>query len=570
MRVRFDDSLRTVLAADTSTAFGARAAYRQLVDLVGRGRVPIDPPILARLTALRPHVPVETRAAIARGLALVDPPAALVRFLADDVADVTAATLRAVRLSPEDWDWLVPQIGPLGRSVLRQRDDLPPSALRALESFGSTDFALDYEAPPAIADAPGAPALVAEGSAFQPMGRVAADVVARAQPGDRPEPAPERFEIADLVNRIAAYQRERQAAAPRETRSAAEAERQVGAFRFETDAAGVIRWIDSAPRGAVIGITLDHAAIAVPSVDGVAAGAFRKRAAFTDARLVVAGTSPLGGDWRISGVPVFDAARGHFTGYRGAARRPRVEEDAVRARPRTPPPGVEGLRRLVHELRTPTNAIAGFSELIEQELLGPVTPAYRERAATIRQQVGGLIGAIDDLDTAARIESDALELHQDVVAVPDLLGRVREDLSSLASRRGAMLQVRVPEDMRWLVDAPAAERLVTRLVASMLSIARAGEIVAVAAARQGGQIVGLAISRPAALAGRDEAELLALDDEGVEDAGAPLMGIGFALRLARRLASELGGRLTIASDRLTLTLPAASTATMETAFTSAP
>lgn len=570
MRVRFDDSLRTVLAADTSTAFGARAAYRQLVDLVGRGRVPVDAPILARLAALRPEVPVETRAAIARGLALVDPPVALVRFLADDVAEVAAATLRGVRLSPEDWEWLVPQLGPLGRSVLRRRGDLPPSATRALESFGSTDFALDYAAPPAMADAPAAPALVPGESAFQPVGDVAAGLVARAQPGDASAETPERFEIADLVNRIAAYQRDRRAASSAEPDPAPDAAPQVAAFRFETDAAGVIRWIDSAPRGPVIGITLDHAAAAMPCVDGVAAGAFRKRAAFADARLVVAGTSPLGGDWRISGVPVFDAARGHFTGYRGAARRPRVEEDAARARPRGVTPAVEGLRRLVHELRTPTNAIAGFSELIEQELLGPVTPAYRERAATIRQQVGGLIGAIDDLDTAARIESAALDLRADTVAVPALLRRIGEELTPLAARRAAMLEVRVPDDMVWGVDAPAAERLVTRLVASMLAIARAGEIVAVSATRPAGDLSGLAITRPVALAGRDEAELLALDDEQAEDAGAPLLGIGFALRLARRLAAELGGRLQIAPDRLTLALPAASTGTMETAFTRAP
>ncbi|MGJ3626362.1 hypothetical protein AB5I41_04510 [Sphingomonas sp. MMS24-JH45] len=76
---------------------------------------------------------------------------------------------------------------------------------------------------------------------------------------------------------------------------------------------------------------------AEPSVDGIAAGAFRKRAAFADARLLVGGGSPLAGDWRISGVPVFDTARGHFIGYRGAARRPHVEEDAVRALVRRDP-----------------------------------------------------------------------------------------------------------------------------------------------------------------------------------------------------------------------------------------
>lgn len=566
MRLRFDDSLRTVLAADTSTAFGARAAYRQLVDLVGRGRVPADGPILARLAALRPEVPVETRAAVARGLALVDPPVDLVRFLADDVAEVASATLRGVQLSPEGWEWLLPHLGPVGRSVLRRRADLPPSAQRALESFGSTDFALGYDTPPAVADAPAAPTLQPGPTAFQPVGDVAAAVMARTAKATEAEP--ERFEIADLVNRIAAYQRDRHAPAPDAGATPADA---VAAFRFETDASGTIRWIDSAPRGAVIGITLDHAAVAMPCVDGIAAGAFRKRAAFADARLVVAGTSPLGGDWRISGVPVFDAARGHFTGYRGAARRPRVEEDAVRARPRDRAPGVEGLRRLVHELRTPTNAIAGFSELIEQELLGPVEPEYRDRAATIRRHVGGLIGAIDDLDTAARIESAALDLREETVAVGALLERVAGELAPFVARRGTAIDLRVPSDLAWSVDAPAAERLVSRLLASMVAVAQPHQRLPVTAEQGGGKLAGIAIALPRALAGRDEVDLLAMDDEQAgQDEGAPLLGIGFALRLARHLASELGGRLSFASDRLTLALPAASTGAMETACTRAP
>ena len=291
VRVRFDDSLKTVLAADTSSAFGARAAFRQLVDLVARGRVALDGPVRQRLEALRSSVPLEVRAGIARSLALTDPPPALVLFLADDHADVAAAVLRGVRLAPESWEWLVHRVGPLGRSILRRRADLPPSASRALESFGSTDFALPDDSTPVAVDAPAEPAHAALRTAEDP---VPADT-AQARPAPKHEP--ERFEIAELVSRIAAYQRDRIAPAANATAS-------VAAFRFETDAAGVIRWIDSAPRGAVIGVTLDHRAVSRPCVDGVAAGAFRKRAAFSDARLVISGSSPLAGDWRISAVPM--------------------------------------------------------------------------------------------------------------------------------------------------------------------------------------------------------------------------------------------------------------------------
>ncbi|WP_338057346.1 histidine kinase dimerization/phospho-acceptor domain-containing protein [Sphingomonas corticis] len=563
MRVRFDDSLKTVLAADTSTAFGARAAYRQLVDLIARGRASLDDTLRERLAALRPTMPAEQRAALARGLALADPPVTLIAFLADDTPEVTAAVLRAARLSPEDWDWLLPRLGPHGRSVLRRRGDLPPTAVRALESFGSTDFALSHEARESVAAAP--PEKVAAPKAATDAFRALGDIAATLPPvaAARDHGPHERFEIAELVDRIAAYQRQR-ATGPLAADTA------VTAFRFETDAAGVIRWIDSAPRGAVIGLSLDHAADAAPSVDGVAAGAFRKRAAFGDARLSVRGESALSGDWRISAVPLFDPARGAFIGYRGSARRPRLEEDAARLRPRGA--AVEGLRRLVHELRTPTTAIAGFAELIDEQLLGPVPSIYRDRAATIRRHVGGLVGAIDDLDTAARLEADALDLRDDVVGAAPLLERIAAEMAPLAARRGARLSVAADEGAAWAADAPALERLISRLLASLLSTAAAGEVVRTqAVAGDPAGMIRLTIDRPLALASRSEAELLAMDDERAGDVeGAPLLGIGFSLRLARHLAVELGGGLAFERDRLTLTLPAASTTIMGQASTSTP
>ncbi|KQT32695.1 hypothetical protein ASG29_13265 [Sphingomonas sp. Leaf412] len=570
MRVRFDDSLKTVLAADTSTAFGARAAYRQLVDLAARHRIDPDAALFDRLATLRTSVPAETRAAVARGMALADPPAALVAFLADDGPDVAAAVLRAVRLDPEGWEQVIPRVGPHGRSVLRRRGDLPPTALRALDAFGSTDFALPDARVAAPADAPAAPLYVpASVDDFAAIGVLAAAVMPRIDATrltNDDDTGGARFEIAELVDRIAAFQRDRAVPA-----AAPVADTRVASFRFETDAAGIIRWIDSAPRGAVVGLSLDHAASVAPSVDGVAAGAFRKRASFADARLVVAGESPLSGDWRISGVPLFDHARGHFTGYRGSARRPFVEEDAARRRPRAPTREIDGLRRLVHELRTPANAISGFSELIEQQLLGPVASVYRERAADIHRRTDSLMDAIDDLETAARIEGGMLDLRQERVAVAPLLDRVAADLAPLSARRGASFDVGGGNDLSWAADAPAVERLVSRLLASVLSTAAAGEALAVRAAAGTGDTIHLSISRPAALRDRMSSELMAMDDERLDgDEGAPLLGVGFALRLARHLATELGGRLGFERDRLTLTLPAGSTVAMGQASTSKP
>jgi signal transduction histidine kinase len=698
--LRFDDSLETVLAAEVSTPFGMQSAWRQLVDLIGRRRVPPSPAALARLRAIRAQVPPPVRAASARALAYANPPAALVELFATDELPIAAPVLRVAQLRPDEWTAILPQMSAATRSVLRHRRDLHAEVQRALESFGPSDFILpgavdDGEARPALSLAPDViaqpvtsetesveiaasdepvtpaalesaavssadqveepvvaepaqeidwteviapalaemdrpaeaeaapePALVAtnetpapaepeaepiapvqvsetpfvslasvamglpvvaealrraeqDAEQAQPADQEAAaheapheDVRADATPlaaeagaetmpqaGDSPTQTGSSFQIAELVARIDAYQKRRDDGVP--VPSAAPAPG--SAFRFSTDEQGVIRWVAGVERGPLLGLSLAYAVgNGAASVDGGVTGAFRGRAAISDARLLVSGDSDAGGQWRISAAPAFDERTGRFDGYRGTARRPRSDEGAEPATPARDP-GADALRQLVHELRTPTNAIAGFAEMIDREMLGPVSALYRRRAQDIRAHAADLIAAIEDLDFAARLESHALDLRNDAVEVAPLLARIVEDLNPLLTLRGAaIVPAPVAPDLAVSADTRAAERLAGRLLAALAAAAGHGERLTLSAERETPETVVIAIDRPAALSDREEQALFAADAEAeAGEQGAPLLGTGFALRLARNLATELGGALAIERDRLTLRLPAA-------------
>jgi signal transduction histidine kinase len=691
--LRFDDSLETVLSAEMSTAFGAQSTWRQLVDLIGRGRASASDDAIARLRMIRGDVPPPVRSASARGLAAANPPLALVALFAEDDLSVAGPVLRTAQLSIAEWTSLLPALSPPARSILRHRRDLPRAVHRALESFGSVDFVLNAPlitapepvmqaidasageaadsgvtmpdpvvaepvapepvvahpvedeavavdwtevvgeqvaefrvfdaplaetvptpeavapvqvAPDASEDAPESatvesivaegPAPIAPVSSFVSIAAVAAGlpVVAEALRQAEREPTPADstavappiafirppappatsetgpFQIAELVARIDAYQRQREETAPPVPRLEIQPElfatepHQSESFRFETDANGIVRWIEGAARAPLIGLSFDLSPAASGArVDGVVAGAFRRRAGFSNARLVVDGQSDAAGQWRITGIPVFDRVSGRFTGYRGTARRPRADETAEPMR-ETRNPAADALRQLVHELRTPTNAIAGFAEMIESQMLGPVPAAYRAHAAAIRTQSGGLLTAIDDIDMAARIETHALDLRLGDVPVAPLLARILADLAPLATLRGTVLDRYIGDDsLAILGDDRAVERLVARLMATLVASGSAGERIGVAATREDAAI-SIVFDRPRALAAYAEESLLTIDAEAeAEREGAPLLGTGFALRLARNLAAELRGSLTIGDKALTLRLPAASLAGME-------
>ena len=550
--MRFDDSLKTVLSADMESGFGAQSAWRQLTDLMGRGRVPADAASLDRLRGLRATVPVAIRAASARALAFARPPAALVAFFAEDAIEVAAPLLRTAQMADDDWLALLPRLDAHGRALLRHRRDLHAAVERGLATFGPADFVLRYDAPAPANDLieptppPAAPGVTDTVTPFPPP-----QPVAPPPPQPRPEGG---FQIADLVARIDAFQKQRDPSDP----AAAPAIEPPSYFHFDTDHRGVICAVDGVTRGALIGASL---AVGTPQgevrVDAVMNGALRQRQRFAGARLDIGGHSDAAGAWRVAGTPQFDAESGRFTGYVAIARRPRADEEASLA-PRKMVS--DSLRQLVHELRTPTNAIAGFAELIEAQLLGPVAPVYREHAVTIRQQAASLLGAIEDLDTAARIEGRALELRPGPVALEPLLERIAQDLAPLAALRGTALDIHPMGDHAALSDDRALERLLSRLLAALTAAAVAGERIDIAEAPAPDGQVAICFARPLALAVDGEDALLSLDGDAagpVDAEGAPLLGTGFALRLARNLAVELGGELVFGEQLLTLRLPAA-------------
>ena len=604
--MRFDDSLDTVLASDL-TGEGARAsAWRQLVDLIGRGRAAPDPRALALLHDLRDGVPRTVRVASARDLEYARPPAVLVDLLATDVIEAAVPVLRSATLSVDEWLALLPRLGSTARGIVRNRRDLDPAVQRALDSFGSTDLVLgddrvslvevqdlpqkSDDADPAETAVAGTPVVEnlassptpdrhpSEGWGLPPQSDDAsptetpapagvtpvAEAPAAPDHGITPQPSPVSnqadlfaqdtsidpagpFRIVDVMARIEAFERTQDVAPPPPAATGAQ-----DSFRFETDAAGLIRWVDGVSRAPLVGLSLDFgAAPGTARFDGVAAGALRQRSPFRDARLVIGGDSDAAGEWCVSGVPAFDHASGRFTGYRGTARRPRRDE---RAEPvATRDAGVAQLRQLVHELRTPAGAIAGFAEMIEAQLLGPVPPVYRDRAGAILNHSRDLVAVIDDLDLAARIDGDALDLRADSVALRPVLEVIAGDLASLCDLRGTLLEIE-PTDLSVSGDRRAVERLLARLLATLVSAGEPEESIYVRMGLEGDGHVAIVLDRPAALDAWPGDSVFDVDDD---EGDQSLLGTGFALRLARNLACELGGTLVFGTATLTLRLPAA-------------
>ncbi|MFA6019030.1 MAG: ATP-binding protein [Rhodospirillales bacterium] len=73
----------------------------------------------------------------------------------------------------------------------------------------------------------------------------------------------------------------------------------------------------------------------------------------------------------------------------------------------------EFLANMSHELRTPLNAVIGFSEIMEQELLGPLgAPRYKTYVHDIQVSAHHLLDIINDILDISRVEAGTMDLFE--------------------------------------------------------------------------------------------------------------------------------------------------------------
>ena len=567
-QVRFNDLMQTVLAADDRGGPNAVTLWRQCVDLLAqhdradRQRMSQQERavLLDRLAGLRPKLTETQRIATVVELGRRLRSATLVSFFASDRPSIAAAAMARAELPDAVWADLLPQLTPTARGVLRGRRDMGPKTRQGLEAFGSADLVLTTVREDMVGDT--AMLLTEEMATVEdvaPAPEMRSATVTPLRP-----PARDDDQIRNLVDRIAQFTSTRRPAAGPAAPVAESNPSSARTFAFETDAAGIILWIDQGPRAALIGLSLGEAAMDGGSgPDGHVAGAFARRSGFRNGRFTIVGGA-MAGEWRMSATPFFDPRSGRFQGYRGQARRPYLHEVAIQPAPMAMTGlSADSLRQLVHELRTPLNAILGFAEIIEQELFGPAGEGYRDMAGKIAVDARHLLTAFDDLDLAARVSRGEEDVEPRLIDPRHLVSQVAvrfREQSGIAS-----IDVAIAPDLPpVLIDPVQGERMVQYLFRTLISVAPAGEAVTGACwyrPDMGDGCIVLALDRPSSLTGLDEEQLLdpghGVDGDWVD---GPLLGLGFSLRLIRSLASSCGGTLEIEAGRVVLALPAATMA----------
>ena len=98
----------------------------------------------------------------------------------------------------------------------------------------------------------------------------------------------------------------------------------------------------------------------------------------------------------------------------------------------------EFLFNMSHDIRTPMNALLGYSELIKRELTDPKLLDYQEK---MEQSGNLLLSIINNVLDMARIESGKVELDEDYVKIRDIYQGVYKIFQAEAEKKGIHLEM---------------------------------------------------------------------------------------------------------------------------------
>jgi len=125
------------------------------------------------------------------------------------------------------------------------------------------------------------------------------------------------------------------------------------------------------------------------------------------------------------------------------------------------------LASMSHELRTPLNAILGFSEVMANEVLGPMSsPTYKEYARDIHDSGKHLLDLINEILDLSRIEAGRYQMNEEPMHLLDTI----EECCHMMELRARGKQIRITQQFEQ--DLPrlfADERAVRQIGLNLLS-----------------------------------------------------------------------------------------------------
>jgi signal transduction histidine kinase len=208
----------------------------------------------------------------------------------------------------------------------------------------------------------------------------------------------------------------------------------------------------------------------------------------------------------------------------------------------------EFLANMSHELRTPLNAVIGFSEVLQQGMVGELNDTQGEYVDYIHTSGGHLLSLINDILDLSKVEAGRVELELASFNVPLAIDNALTLIKERASNHGVTLECAIDAAV---ADIHADERKFKQVMLNLLSNAvkftpDGGKITV--AARPVNDTVEVSVTDTGIGIAPEDCEAVFEEFRQVgSNADAKAQGTGLGLALTKKFIELHGGRIWLTS-----------------------
>lgn len=205
-----------------------------------------------------------------------------------------------------------------------------------------------------------------------------------------------------------------------------------------------------------------------------------------------------------------------------------------------------------HELRTPMNAVLGYTQLIADEQYGPVTPLQKDHLGRVSASGKHLLGLIEQLLGYARIEAGEEHVNPAPVLLTEILDQTLFVVRPLAEQKGLQITVDAPAaPLELYTDPGKVRQILINLLANAVKFSEGGNVsllIRVAGLDAEVRVQFTVSDGGRGIAAADHHRVFEPFWQADPDQKNSAGSTGLGLSVARQLARLLGGDLTIAAS----------------------
>lgn len=206
------------------------------------------------------------------------------------------------------------------------------------------------------------------------------------------------------------------------------------------------------------------------------------------------------------------------------------------------------LANMSHELRTPLNAILGFSDIMRQQMLGPIgSEKYCGYANDIYESGEFLLQLIDDILDMQKIETGRTTILRRVFDLTETVAETARMVEASAAKRDIDLTIDQPERLDVYADRRAVTQILLNLMSNAIKFSEIGGEVRVSIKERGGSVLLSITDRGEGISSSNLTKIGKPFEQTESEWTRTKKGTGLGLAIARSLTELHGGRFRIAS-----------------------